>query len=347
MRVRHLGALIGLALVLVLATGSIRGQDTEAAPDAVLNGDVPYSMEYDETMANSGWFADVGVYVLQPRWQTNQALATSTPLGGGRNSFTGVDFKYDFSASPFINLGYVTEGGAGIRVGYWDFHDDATATVVPAGGGSVVSSAAPLGLTAFANVNPMRASTRLAFQVWDGEITQQLENYGWLWDLSGGVRYVHINQIYNVTTSGAAGAVDDLASSHSLNAAGPTLALKGRIQLGNPYFSLYGSVRGSLVYGDNAQQSRLFSATGVQGDMAFQASRSFANITELDVGVWYQRRFPRVTVAALAGLVGQYWDNVGNAANTDTFTAFANDESQNNTMGMGLFGARTSLQLWY
>jgi hypothetical protein len=91
----------------------------------------------------------------------------------------------------------------------------------------------------------------------------------------------------------------------------------------------------------------LFSATGVQGDRAFQSSRGYTAISELDLGVWYQRRYAPVTVVATAALVGQYWSNVGNAANTDTFTAFANDEAQNNTMGMGLFGAQASLQFWF
>ncbi|HEY2414484.1 MAG TPA: Lpg1974 family pore-forming outer membrane protein, partial [Pirellulaceae bacterium] len=234
-----------------------------------------------------GWFADAGLYVLQPRWATNQAMAVLTPLGGGRFSLTNIDFKYGFNGSPFLNLGYVAQCGLGFRVGYWDFRGDSTANFTSTGG-SIVSSAAPLSLTVFGVPNPMQVTTRLAFQVWDCEATQQLDGFGGLWTVSGGVRYLHMLQTYDVTTFGAAGTRDDLASSHSLNAAGPTLALKGRTQLGNSNFSLYASARNSLVFGANAQEARQFAANGSQGNESFQSSRSLANISELDVGVGYQ-----------------------------------------------------------
>src|SRR6185295_5066634 len=124
---------------------------------------------------------------------------------------------------------------------------------------------------------------------------------------------------------------------------GPTLAVKGQRHLGASNFSLYGLARGSAVFGDNAQQSQLQAAIGTLGDSASQASRSFVGMTELEIGVWYQRSYNRFIMVATGGAVGQYWSHVGNSANTDTFTAFANDEAQNNTAGMGLFGFRTTL----
>jgi len=349
-----------MALVCLVITGSVSGQETQVAlvteaQATASPNDYPLftpsnthcCLEPCDTLAICGWFADFGLNVLQPRWATNQALAVQTPLFGAPATNTAVEFKYGFNASPFINLGYVGNNGLGVRMGYWDFRGGATANATPGGGGAGASSAGPLGVPVFGVGNPMQANTSLKFQVWDCELMQQLGGGGWLWNLSGGVRYLHMNQTYNVTTSGAAGTVDDLASNHSLNAAGPTAALTGRTQLGSSYFSLYGTARESVVFGDNAQQAHTFSASGTQGTSAFQSSRSFANITELNVGVAYQRSFAPVTVVASTGLVGQYWGNVGNAANTDTFIASANDESQNNTLGMGLFGAQAMLQLRY
>jgi len=293
-----------------------------------------------------GWFVGVGLNVFRPLWQTNQALAIFTPLGGGRFRTTGREFNFDYQASPFIDLGYVGQNGLGFRVGYWDYSANSTAAFDPAGT-SIVSAAAPLGLAFGPTANPIRADATLAFHVWDFEATQQIVHDQWWWQVAGGIRYLHMSQGYNVTTSGAAGAVDDLASSHRFSGAGPTLALKGQRQLGMSNFSLFGQARGSVVFGDNSQQAQLFSSSGTLGDSAAQASRSFVGMTELEIGVWYQRSFNRFTLVATGGLVGQYWSNVGNSANTDTFLAFANDETQNNTTGMGLFGARTMLQLWF
>jgi hypothetical protein len=293
-----------------------------------------------------GWFVSLGLNVFRPQWATNQALATSTPLGGGRNSLAAKDFNFDYQASPFIDFGYVAQNGLGFRVGYWDYSANSSVAFAPTGGG-IVTSAAPLSLTAFANPNPMRADATLAFQVWDAELTQQIVQGQWWWQFAGGVRYLHIAQGYNVTTSGAAAAVDDLVSSHHFSGAGPTLAVKGQRQLGTSYFSLYGLARGSALFGDNSQNAALFSATGTHGDTASQTSRSFVGMTELEMGVWYQRSFNRFILVATGGVVGQYWSNVGNSANTDIFSPFANDEALNNTMGMGLFGIRSTLQLWF
>lgn len=120
MRVRHFGALV--ALVCVMVTGYVWGQeiqeiqvvpvadpDAAASPsdiEAVTPSDIQYKLEPVNTLANCGWFADFGLYVLQPRWATNQALAVQTPLFGAPASNTAVEFKYGFSASPVINLGF-------------------------------------------------------------------------------------------------------------------------------------------------------------------------------------------------------------------------------------------------
>ena len=293
-----------------------------------------------------GWFVSLGLNVLRPQWQTNQALGILTPLGGGQFTSTAREFNFDYQASPFIDLGYVAQNGLGFRVGYWGFSGNSRVSVTPPAGG-FVSSAAPLGLGTFGTINSVQADAQLAFHVWDFELTQQLVYDQWWWQFAGGIRYLHISQGYNVTTSGPANSLDDLISSHKFDGAGPTLAVKGQRQLGNSNFSLYGQARGSLVFGDNSQQSQLFAANGTLGSSASQASRSAVGITELEIGVWYQRSFSRFLLVATGGVVGQYWSNVGNAANTDTFTAFATDEAQNNTAGMGLFGARTTLQLWF
>ena len=374
MQVRFFCALVSVVWVASIEAEDIRYYTEDSAIDSVSDPNSPFvqapviqapvSQAPSDTISTSwnygsgccgngcqacppcGWFVSLGLNVFRPQWQTNQALATVTPLGGGRNSFAGKEFNFDYQASPFIDFGYVAQNGLGFRVGYWDYSANSSVAFAPTGGG-IVSSAAPLGLTAFANPNPMRADATLAFQVWDAELMQQVVHDQWWWQFAGGIRYLHIAQGYNVTTSGAAGAVDDLTSSHKFSGAGPTLAVKGQRQLGISNFSLYGQARGAALFGDNSQNVDLFSATGTRGDHASQASRSFVGMTELEMGVWYQRSMNRFIFVATGGIVGQYWSNVGNSANTDTFTAFANDEAQNNTAGMGLFGARTTLQLWF
>ena len=51
-----------------------------------------------------GWFVSLGLNILRPQWQTNQALAIATPIGGGQFRTTAREFNFDYQASPFIEL---------------------------------------------------------------------------------------------------------------------------------------------------------------------------------------------------------------------------------------------------
>ena len=96
-----------------------------------------------------------------------------------------------------------------------------------------------------------------------------------------------------------------------------------------------------------SQTAQLAAANGALAS-ATQSSLGVLPVTELEVGVNYQRTFGSFTLVGSGGLVGQYWAGLGNAANVDAFSfAGGTGQTQNNSLGMGMYGFRASLAFYY
>ncbi|MGE0607637.1 MAG: Lpg1974 family pore-forming outer membrane protein, partial [Pirellulales bacterium] len=230
---------------------------------------------------------------------------------------------------------------------FWDFQDNSSVNVA-SGASQFVAYANPLGRGGIAGPNTTAAANSyLRIKVWDFEVTQRLDCNCWIWNFGGGIRYLHTTQAFNATINGAANAVDDMTSSHRFKGVGPTLSLNGQRYLGCSGFSLYGNGRASVLVGDNTQNAQLTAANGTLGNRAQQSNWGTLSVTELEIGVAYQRTFGCFTMVGSTGLVGQYWTGIGNAANVDTFTLFGTDETQNNSINMALYGLRASLSFYY
>ncbi len=296
----------------------------------------------------SGWNAEIGFYFLKPHWQSNQAFSVVSGFGGLNSSQSNVDFSYNYNVSPFVALGYTRDDGLGFKIRFWDFQDNASVGIAN-GANQFATAAMPLNMGQFANVNPnttATANSNLRIKVWDFEITQQLACNCWVWNFGGGIRYLHTSQAFNSTINGAVNTPDDVTSSHRFKGVGPTLSLGGQRSLGCSGISLYGNGRASVLVGDNTQAAQLSAANGTLGPSSLQSSWGTLTVTELEIGVAYQRTFGCFTMVANTGLVGQYWSGMGNAANVDAFGTFA-DETQNNAIGMAMYGMRTSLSFYY
>ena len=120
--------------------------------------------------------------------------------------------------------------------------------------------------------------------MWDWEAIQHCQAGCWGLLFSGGVRFAHISQAYNAFRNGKLGPVDtvpipvglttgsgrmdtdtdNLFSGHSFDGAGLTFSAEARRQFGQSGLALYGSARGSLLYGRGIQRASMTSVlTGI------------------------------------------------------------------------------------
>src|SRR5262249_34966997 len=123
--------------------------------------------------------------------------------------------------------------------------------------GVQVLSASPLGLsliTATGGQGPsaLVITSKLQLQVLDLDALCQVSACKWNLLFAGGVRLASLDPTYNAYTAG-----DALLSSNIFSGLGPTLAVEVRRTLGGTGLSLYGSVRGSVLFGSGHQEAAI------------------------------------------------------------------------------------------
>lgn len=315
---------------------------------------------FDGWFGDDGWFAGVpapvlplkglsfggGVYILYPHWESNPAYAISTGTGVLRQHQE--DFSFHTEFAPYAFISYVGPTGLGLRSRFWRF--DQTSTIFLQNDGlSLISSAAPLNL----QNSSLGAGDQLMFEgglqitVIDLEATQ-VSNWGlWSLQLSGGVRYAHLSQHYNNLEIPASGSFDAISSGHNFRGAGPTLAVEARRDLGFWGLGLYGSARGSLLFGTGRQNAFLVN----NGNLLATASASRSDVlpvTELELGLDWCKQIKNCRFFVQAAVVGQVWYGTGNAANNDIIVPAGQSligNSADNTSNLGLFGGKLVLGL--
>ena len=270
--------------------------------------------------------ADVGLDILRPYWRSNPAFAV-----GGGGPFVGrvTDFDYSAQAVPQFTLGVVGHDNFGFRFGWWGFAAQNSAfTGVPALG----TSAAPLGvqLPALAGQG-IAAASKLRFDVWDFEAFELFQPCRWSLLLSGGIRYAHLSQDYAATVvSGAGSTLSALLAGNNFNGAGPTLALCGKRPLGDSNLYVYGTLRGSILFGDGKQTvAESGIADGIQS-----TNDDVLPEAELELGLGWYQALGQARLFAEIGLIGQAWLEAGNSSRSEIGFGVGN---QTDTT-LGLFG---------
>jgi hypothetical protein len=269
-----------------------------------------------EAPRRDGLIAGAGIYLIQPYFQDNLAFVLQRTVGRGAGSpGTRVDDRVDIThhtdVAPLVWLGYLTEEGLGGRARYWYFRQGTNQTQMssPSSGanGVLAFSAAPLGL-ALINGQGINVTSKLEVQVADLEGLNDLHAGNWDILLAAGVRLLRIEQGYNAFIPQSN--LNTLLSGHSFQGAGPTLAMEARRPLGESGLALYGSARGSLVFGSAHQNA---SVPGLNESALDHRDRTLP-IGELEVGVEYGRSVGHSRVFGQVALVGQDWFGAGNAS---------------------------------
>jgi hypothetical protein len=290
---------------------------TPVAEPAPLGGDAT---------TRSGLISGVGLYILQPYFSNNQAFIIEATAGRtsttpGNRTDTHVDISHHMEVAPLIWLGYMADNGLGVRARWWYFREGSDQSVTaPTGEGAPqiqVFSAAPLGLALGSlqqgqTIAAMEVTSKLELQAADLEALDEINAGPWNFLLAGGLRIAQINQTYNAFSP--LQGMTTLLSSQSFQGVGPTLALEARRPVGIMGLTVFGSARGSVVFG-SAHQSAVLPDTSAGAEDHRDVGMP---IGELELGLEYSRVVGGSRLFGQVALVGQDWFGAGNASRSSS-----------------------------
>jgi hypothetical protein len=217
-----------------------------------------------------------------------------------------VDIRQHMEVAPLVWLGYMTDQGWGGRVRYWYFRegsDQTTAPLAAPGSTIAIQSAGPLAL-ALPQSTSLNVTSELAMQFLDLEGLERFQACSWDLLVCGGLRLMRIDETYNAYNSFS------LRSSRNLEGVGPTLALEARRPFGASGLNLYGSARGSVVFGTANQDASIPEENVSNAD---HHNRGVA-IGELELGLEYDHQVGHARLFGQIAFVGQDWFGAGNAS---------------------------------
>ncbi|MBW3596337.1 MAG: hypothetical protein KY475_03570 [Planctomycetes bacterium] len=263
----------------------------------------------------SGLYGGAEALWIKPHFQDESAFV----IDGSRLDEV-VPFDYDFEASPRFWLGYVGCSGLGARARYWTFDGDSTASGVFVDDGEAFAFSAGDVLRRRLAAGPGDAAFAqhdLELETIDLEATQQFNRANLMMLAGAGLRYVRVEQDYLVQFTDPLGPQDSLLHNHDFEGIGPTAALELWRPIGGYGFSLYGALRGSVLFGELNQQ-----ITETTGGLVFTERRHDVDETlaigEVALGLqWTGAGIYNTDFFVRSGWEGQYWNGAGNANSTE------------------------------
>jgi len=338
-----------LALLSCLLVPSIVGTAQPAAAELADNfGLISHNANYHTPASNletvsignaaccdqSGWFGDLGFYILNPTWSNgNTAFAVTSPVDGVSTN-TQVNFDHDATFVPFFQIGYAGRNGLGVRGRWWTVDSSDTQDFEGSiGGGTGVRGPSLLGagstfvgatLPLTSNTIDVEATNRLRMDVIDLEGIWSLEYLRSSVLLSAGIRYAHVGQSYDATLVQEYDPIvgpnftraNSFQSFHSFNGAGPTISAQLNRGIGDTNLSIYGLSRGSMLVGEHRHST--FADYAILPSLAgTNVSNGVLPVLEFEVGGSWVLPTRRFDLFVEGGFVAMTWFNAGNGANTD------------------------------
>lgn len=275
--------------------------------------------------SNVTFYAGYDLLVLQPRFENSEGLIVDSGTTSSKN------FDFDYELSPRAVAGLVFDGGFGVRFQGWQFDHGTRISQTDAVGGLVrtpritpSNTLVPIVLTTAAANDTLRAEHSLQFQSYDLEGTWQQRFRESAVTITGGVRYLQMDQRFDVQRVTGAGVIDrTLRHDHDFEGVGPTIAAEWNWPFGDSALSVYAGGRGSVVFGSRSQSTTLKDAAGTLARELNIDQAAHVGIGEAGLGLQYSSN----GLTLRAGYEGQVWTDVGSAT------------SRNGNMGLQGFSA--------
>jgi hypothetical protein len=323
------------------------------------------------------FFVEGGFYMVQSYFGHNHAFFVNQRQGTGAGATTTTarrDFDYGLNFIPRVTLGAAGDGGLGFRASWFRLEETEQAPPFSGGNATLNTTFRSVPIPGFPGITSPGTvaqqlkifADRLAFdnsvqlQVWDWEVFQGFARADWSLLVAGGLRYGYLSQGYRGFRSNSGTAKsgtttitlredsDLLSTGRNFSGVGPTAAFEAFRRLGCSGFSLYGTARGSLLFGRAHQRTFQRTALNQQTQVGTAAPKTTATATlrqadsggaeaipvgDLEVGVDWRIHYGRALVFTQVGFVNETWFGTGNA------TSGGGD--------FGFFGLRVSLGVSY
>src|SRR5262249_14803114 len=156
--------------------------------------------------------------------------------------------------------------------------------------------------------------SKLQVQVFDFELLQTVQVCPFDLLVSGGLRLAHVNQRYDEYA--VVGAAPEFSlSGNSFHGVGPTVALEAHRPVGRGALAIYGTARGSILFGSYKQAEFTHELDGGGPfDITFLSTKDkVVGVAELELGVEAGRRMGSTRLFGQVGIVGQEWVGTGTA----------------------------------
>jgi hypothetical protein len=271
------------------------------------------------------WHVGFEFLWMRAHFDQNVAMIIDPPIGNRL-----VPFNYDFQLAPRTWLGWQGCNGGGLRVTYWQFNDNAATERATAVAGAtpvylfVYGAGGNLTRNAYADLGETLISDHsLALQALDLEATQRF-GLGPLQCMAGvGIRLADMDQnlrgeVYDATNSLWEIVTNDL----SFQGAGPTLSLQAFRPMGTSRFSMFGGLRGAMLY-SKTRQAIYEMKDGYANELVDTANaHEMLSMGEMSVGLQYMQPLgPRSEFFARSSYEGQAWFDVGGPVDSHSTVA--------------------------
>ena len=274
--------------------------------------------------------AGVELTFLRPHFESNPVASELTSDGDTLESFNVFEFDYQTELSPRVWLEYSANCNMGFRVIWWEFdHGAAPESLSPDENGFGRITPPDFGDVDLSTTVPgsvYSALTDLRAWTLDIEGTRAFSAGCWTWLGAAGVRYAEIDQSYISNLQNDQGDLQGTIDyAHGAEAFGPTVYLRAERPVW-PGVSLFGSVRGSLLFGDSFSELNAIEDLDLDDQLRterFTSRDDLLPIGEVQVGLQVLTpcigfRQPYFHVA----LEGQHWGGAGNASSEDGALGF-------------------------
>jgi hypothetical protein len=229
-------------------------------------------------------------------------------------------FNRDWEFTPRVWVGYTGPDGLGARATYWQLDSSAgpesivgTPTNTPIYV-QVIGASTGVGRNAFAGIDEtFIAGASLEMQAIDLELTREWRRNMASVMLGVGLRYGNVAQRFNATVLDSVGVLSEqVIHHHGFEGVGPTISLIGFQPFGDTRLGVYGTIRGSVLFGEVYQDIYEVKNGGANiGQDTFSGDEVMA-IGEIGFGLQYSHPVSNTAAAFIrAGYEGQVWFDAG------------------------------------
>jgi hypothetical protein len=299
-------------------------------------------------------YAEGGFFMVHTYLSHNPEFSITHGQGTSSATTATQNFDYDVDFGPKVVLGAAGAGGWGVRGSWWLIDEESRTnglTNRDATGHTVVQSVPAIGVPGFSSPGKVAKAfhvfndnfsflNHIRADDWILEGTKEFQGDLWSFLVTGGARYTYISQGYFASRfnsgTGSQGTSkvtltqdsDNITAGHNFGGVGPTLFLELRRRIAETRFSIYGTARGSVLFGDESmtafqqtvEKAKITPKTGpattINTSTLF-SGRSTGEETvpvgDFEVGVNWTKDAGRARLYLQAGIVNDTWFNTGSA----------------------------------